>query len=221
MQKSNQFIGIEPPNVIHGKSIKTSISKHLGIFKKEDALDGVYILTEKGNCILHDLWGDFKEKETAIGIAVIEGEHKLVVALNGSEEDIILAEEYNYGITGEYYQDEEDAKKDWNGKENTRLLAEKGDSQAAKYCLNYECGNIKKGSWWLPSYKEMDMLYQNNLMIDACLSICGGNILPKVCHWTSTEYSSSSTWVMGWGDGNTNIGFQDIGNRVHLISALL
>lgn len=215
-------INIEKLSIIIPEvGIETSASKHLGTFKKEDAPDGVYILTEKENCILPDSWSDFKEKETAIGIAVIEGEHKLVVALSGSESDIKLTEEYGRSITGKQYINKDNAKKDWNGKENTRLFAEKGNSPSAKYCLNYECGNIKKGSWWLPSFGEMDLMYRNKKIIDVCLAICGGDTLPGLWHWTNTEFSSHSAWILSWVNGDTNIYYRYINNRVRPVSALL
>lgn len=215
------MITINIEKLILEVGIKTSASKHLETFKKEDAPDGVYILTEKGNCIISGSWSNFKEKETAIGIAVIEGEHKLVVALSGSEEDIKLTEEYCISITGKQYINKDDAKKDWDGKENTRLFAEKGDSPAAKYCLDYEYGNIKKGSWWLPSFAEMNLMYRNKPMIDACLAICGGDILPGLWHWTSTELSAHSTWVLNWDNGSTddNVRVNDL--RVRPVSASL
>lgn len=191
----------------------------LGIYPKDKAPNGVYIVTESGYCILPEYYGLYK-MNTPVGIGIIKGKHSLLVSLNGSKEEIILSKDTNSYKTDKQYDCIEKALNDWDGKENTKQLA-KSESPAAKYCLEYECGSIKKGSWWIASFGEKNLMFEHKTMVDACLAICGGEVLHGYWYWSSTEHSKGYNWVLDWNDGSRGYDYQDVFNRVRPVSAFL
>lgn len=154
---------------------------------------------------------------TATGIYVCEHGHALVVALKGSD-NLKLADDTNTLVTGFKCKEREQAYRDFNGKQHTEAFLKIG-SPAAEFCANYSCGARGKGFWWIPSFGEMDLMYRNKTAINNCLQICGGEELPNEWHWTITEFSSHSAWILDWDRGNTNYSYRYLIDRVRPVSA--
>lgn len=190
-----------------------------GCYGKLNVEDGVpYIYTANGLFILPQFWGLYEETEKPVGVALKEGQHGVLVALKGSEKYLTLLDDYQKDVTGKSFDSDEDAKSDWNGKENTELFVKAG-SPAAKFCADYETEPIKKGNWWLPSYAEMELMCRHKDKIDACLTVCAGSPLFYGWHWTSTQFSSWSAWIFYWSNGHTDRNFVGNSNRVRPVSA--
>ena len=173
-----------------------------GKFTVSEAPKGVYIFTESKNCIVPKFWGLYEKEENPVG-AIILSDYKMIVALTGSKSSIPLL---NYGINQENlkYESLEDALKDFNGKDETKVLAHLG-SVSAKFCLEYSCGNIQKGEWHLPSMGELQIMFTHKKELDIALAICGGNAIETDdWHWSSTRRYDKSNWVLSWGNGNRN-----------------
>lgn len=190
-----------------------------GCYGKLNVEDGVpYIYTANGLFILPQFWGLYKETEKPVGVALKEGQHGVLVALKGSEKYLTLLDDYQKDVTGKSFDSDEDAKSDWNGKENTELFVKAG-SPAAKFCADYETEPIKKGNWWLPSYAEVELMCRHKDKIDACLTVCAGSPLFYGWHWMSTLFSSCSAWIFYWNNGYTCSNYKDNLYRVRPISA--
>ena len=78
------------------------------------------------------------------------------------------------------------------GLSNTqKIVAAQGNGNyAASLCLNYESGNFK--DWYLPSKKELDLLYQQRNVV--------GN-LSATNYWSSTEATKGKAWDQEFGGG--------------------
>ena len=95
--------------------------------------DGVFICTESKELFPLSEWDGSKGK--AIGVAIIEGEKKLLVALKGSDKDLVLLDEgKDSGL--EPYPTVSKARKDTDGRKNTEALLKAG-SEAAKFCKEW------------------------------------------------------------------------------------
>lgn len=192
--------------------------KNIGCCNKLNVEDGVpYIYTSSGLFVLPQFWGLYEEMEKPVGIALKEGGHGVLVALKGSEEYLVLLNEYQKNVTGKSFSNDEEAKNDWNGKENTELFVKYG-SPAAKFCADYETETVQKGNWWLPSYAEMELICRHKDKIDACLTICGGSPLFYGWHWTSTQFEFRSAWIFIWVYGYTDSNFKGDKNWVRPVS---
>lgn len=161
-----------------------------GCFFKDKAPDGIYILSTDDFCCLSREWS--KLGKDAVGIAVIKGQIKIVVALDGSTSKLNWGGYARIEITDKVL-----ASEDMNGSSNTDLIIKStgvGSVYAASYCRAYSCENRPAGTWYLPSLGQSILLYQNKSEIDACLSQLAHSIIPVDGHWSSTESSSSDAW---------------------------
>jgi len=180
--------------------------------------DGVYILTMENNCIRPGEWLNYQD-QTPVCIAVVEGDRKYGIALKSSPEELQYLPSREIA-TSNQYEDFDQAKEDWNGKANTAQLVAAG-SPAAKYCDEYSCGNIPAGTWYLSALGEKIFLQKHKNMIDAALTICGGDPLFYGWHETSTEQSASSSWLLNWYDGDTSSNYKSNYSQVRPICAFL
>lgn len=178
--------------------------------------NGAYILAKSGK-IQYTLAPpeQFSSDYEAMGVAVIESDKSLLVALDGFD-DTQLIDNDRKELDEPFYDSRESAYRDFNGKGNTKMLLKKG-SPAAKLCAEYRKGELK--DWWLPSFGEFDLMYRNKTAINKCLNVCGGDMLPDEWHWTSTPFSSRSAWIFDWHYGYTNLCNKISNNRVRPISA--
>ncbi len=190
-----------------------------GCYDRLNIEDGVpYIYTTNGKFILPQFWGLYEETEKPVGIALKEGQHGVLVALKDSKKYLVLLDEYQKDITGKSFNNDKDARSDWNSRVNTKLLVKVG-SPAAKFCADYETETIKKGYWWLPSYAEMRLMCRHKNKIDACLTVCDGSPLYYGWHWTSTLFSFRSAWIFRWYHGGAHTNSKSEHIRVRPISA--
>lgn len=190
-----------------------------GKFQVTDAPEGVYIYTGDKKCIVPKFWGLYEKEETPIG-AIIIADRNLVVALTGSDSALELLD-YNAVQQGKKFESIEDAIQSFNGKEDTKLLAEFG-SDAANFCLNYKYGYITQGNWYLPSIGELQLMYNHKKELDIALAICGGNAIETDdWHWSSTRRRNKSNWGFNCYNGNRFSNYQDLDYRVRPVSALL
>lgn len=173
--------------------------------------DGVFICTESKELFPPSEWDGSKGK--AIGVAIIEGEKRLLVALKGSEKDLeLLGIGKDSGL--EVYPTVSKAKKDTDGRKNTEALLKAG-SEAAKFCK--ESGE----EWHIPTLNDMEMMYSHQDELDEALEKAGGKPLYKGWHWTCTRQSDRCYFVFDWGDGLRSIGSQYCYNRVRPVSRFL
>lgn len=178
--------------------------------------NGAYILAKNGKSQYTLVFPEqFSSDYEAMGVAVIEGDKSLLVALDGFD-DTQLIDNDKAELDKPFYDSREGAYRDFNGKGNTEMLLKKG-SLAAILCANYSKGGLI--DWWIPSFGEFDLMYRNKTAINKCLKACGGDMLPDEWHWTSTLFSSCSAWMFDWSYGLTYDRNEVGSSRVRPISA--
>lgn len=173
--------------------------------------DGVFICTESKELFPLSEWDGSKGK--AIGVAIIEGEKKLLVALKGSDKDLVLLDEgKDSGL--EPYPTVSKARKDTDGRKNTEALLKAG-SEAAKFCK--EWGE----EWHIPTLNDMEMMYSHQDELDEALEKAGGKPLYDGWHWTCTRQSDNYFFVFYWSNGSRNSDDQSYNDRVRPVSRFL
>lgn len=173
--------------------------------------DGVFICTESKELFPPSEWDDSKGK--AIGVAIIEGEKRLLVALKGSDKDLVLLDVgKDAGL--ESYPTVSKARKDTDGRKNTEALLKAG-SEAAKFCK--EWGE----EWHIPTLNDMEMMHSHQDELDEALEKAGGEPLYKGWHWTCTRQSENYYFVFYWFYGDRNYYNQFSYNRVRPVSRFL
>lgn len=84
------------------------------------------------------------------------------------------------------------------GKANTSIiiaahvaLGDDGNTYAARICNDLQVteGGVTYGDWYLPAYKELDVMYQNKAIIDATATANGGSNFASAFYWGSTEFA--------------------------------
>ena len=107
-----------------------------------------------------------------------------------------------------------------SGKTNTsRIVAAlgSGTSYAAGYCYNLTTGGLAKGSWFLPSVKELYTVYNNKSTINTAITNAGGSTISSNYYWCSLEYSSSIAWRLDMSDGYVGYYDKDGYNTSHYV----
>lgn len=173
--------------------------------------DGVFICTELKELFPPSEWDGSKGK--AIGVAIIEGEKRLLVALKGSDKDLVLLDAgKDAGL--ESYPTVSKARKDTDGRKNTEALLKAG-SEAAKFCK--EWGE----EWHIPTLNDMEMMYSHQDELDEALEKAGGEPFYKGWHWTCTRQSENYYFVFYWSSGLRYSTIQLSNNRVRPVSRFL
>ena len=100
---------------------------------------------------------------------------------------------------------------DMAGRTNTStIITTLGENApAAKYCNEYYPSNVDSanafvgaGRWWLPSAGELWMIWSHLLEVNRILAQIGGTALNRSgLYWSSTEYSATSGWGLGFYGG--------------------
>ena len=160
-------------------------------------------------------WKSYQDSGKAPqGILVVDGDKKLVVALTESTNKLKWASANLAGgafTTGDRLA----AMNDYAGKTNTKAivtssnLSGDGVDYAPRFCYNYSSPNLnghgqglKAGQWWLPSLGELYTIFANFEKINFALSLCtGAQLLVRDAYWSSTEYSATNAWYLGFNDG--------------------
>ena len=202
------------------KSLDESVSMILGIdesftrkirSKKNDELttkadtafvpDGVYILHETLGVKGVEGWNP-KNNDGVVGIILIEDDHKIVVALEDSPENLTWSEKR--GLINQPVDELEDAESDFNGEIYCRKL-NSPDFPAAYYCKTDNKGGR---NWYLPSSGELWLIYNHLEEIQNALSIVGGQKFVTTwdegvpVYWSSTENSATYAWRLYLNDGD-------------------
>ena len=155
--------------------------------------DGVYILHETLGLKGVDDWNP-KNNNGVVGILLIEDDHKIVVALEDSTENLHWSKESE--LVNQLVEEIEEVETDFNGEYYCRKL-NSPDFPAAYYCLNYNKG---KRIWYLPSSGELLLIYNHLEEIQNALSIVGGQKFVTEwdddvpVYWSSTEGSATNAW---------------------------
>lgn len=188
-----------------------------GLFTKQTVGKGVFIFTRNGNFILSKFWGLYEQSETPVGVVIL-ADRNLFVALEGSTGGLILLD-HKKELTGKKHESWDKARSDTNGMKATLDLASLG-SPAAQFCLDYACGQIEKGQWYLETTDDAQLKFDHKKELDIALSIAGGNAIETDdWHWTCTRRYDKSNWVLYWSNGYRASGSQSSSFRVRPVSA--
>ena len=181
--------------------------------------DGVYILHETLGVRTVDGWNP-KNNDGVVGVLLIEDDHKIVVALEDSPEDLPWSKKR--GLINQPVKELEDAESDFNGEEYCNNLNSR-KFPAAYYCLNYKKGGR---NWYLPSSGELWMIYNHLDEIQNALSIVGGQKFITTwdedvpVYWSSSEHSATGAWYLDLHNGYLNYWSGKVSNigKVHPVS---
>lgn len=151
-------------------------------------IDDIYLCYEGGKRQLYDGTNP-TERVTHIGIKV--GKHTVGIRLNSQGERELP---YNSDLDKDdfdYKRHELHALDDFNGKANTEHLKRHGEFD---FDLAYD--------EWIPSLGELAIICKNKEKINEALAYVGGDGLVDVWYWSSTEYSATGAWYVGFHNGN-------------------
>ena len=145
-------------------------------------------------------------REGAVGVVVIEGSKRLLVAAN----EAMLNWSSKTGIGGATLTaNRTTADEDYNGQSNTSNIissdsfSQDGADYAPGYCHAYSKGNKAAGTWWLPSLGELGIIWKYFEPINAALERINGAVkLTRANYWSSTETSELLAWNMNMANGN-------------------
>ena len=180
---------------------KISLKKNDELTTKADTafvIDGVYILHDTLGLKGVEDWNP-RNNYGVVGILVVEGEHKIVVATEDSPEKLTWSKKREL-----INEPIEELESDFNGEIYCRRL-DSPDFPAAYYCKTYNKGNR---NWYLPSSGELWLIYNHLEEIQNALSIVGGQKLVTTwdkdvpVYWSSTEASATHAWRLGLNGGN-------------------
>ena len=164
--------------------------------------DGVYILHDTLGLKGVEDWNP-SNNYGVVGILVVKGEHKIVVATEDSPEKLTWSKKR--GLINQPVDELE--KSDFNGEEYCNKL-NSPDFPAAYYCKTYNKGGR---NWYLPSSGELWLIYTHLEVIQTALSIVGGQKFDTnwdkgaPVYWSSTEYffcSATHAWGLHLGGGS-------------------
>ena len=157
--------------------------------------DGIYIESVDGNLYTRSQWNTLTDKPQVNGVTVVNGSHIFTVGLQDSTSQLTwqaIPYAINY-IT--YKSNENEARADFKGFENSSFINERGSScEANYYCKTFQFQNGQYG--YLGSMGEMAAMLQNKGEINECLSIIGGTLLDSYVYWTSTANSLYASWYI-------------------------
>lgn len=151
-------------------------------------------------------WDQWSTSRTdAVGVAIMSGGRRLVIAPH----EALLHWGSTTGSGGAVTATTKEAADiDYAGNSNTGKIitsaafSRDGEGYAPGYCAAYSNGGVTAGSWWLPSLGELGLIYEKLDAINVALArISGATQIPTIGHWSSTENSETSAWVMGISTG--------------------
>ena len=190
-------------------TLKESFTKKISSKKNTELTSKPSFVIDNGVYILHETLGvrgvegwNPKNNNGVVGILLVEDDHKIVVALEDSPEDLPWSNEY--GLINHPFENRGEAKSEFNGEEHCRKL-NSPVFPAAYYCLNYNKGGR---DWYLPSSGELWLIYRHLEEIQTALSIVRGQKFVTTwddetpCYWSSTEYSATRAWHLFLHNGN-------------------
>lgn len=157
--------------------------------------DGVYIESVDGDLYTRSQWNALADKPQVNGVTVVNGSRIFTVSLQDSTSQLtwqVVPYAINY-IT--YKSNENEARSDFEGFENSSFINDRGSGCAANYyCKTFQFQNEQYG--YLGSMGEMSVMLQNKGEVNECLSIIGGTLLDSYVYWTSTANSLYASWYI-------------------------
>ena len=162
--------------------------------------DGVYILHETLGVRTVNEWNP-EDNDGVVGVLVVEDDHKIVVALEDSPENLSWSKKR--GLINEPIKKDEDAESDFNGEYYCQKL-DSPDFPAAYYCKTYNKGGR---NWYLPSAGELRLIYNHLEEVQNALETVGGQKFVTTwgddvpLYWSSTENSTEDAWFLGLDNG--------------------
>lgn len=164
---------------------------------------GVYIYTKQNTLVSADDW-DSSDTVNAVGVYVGTDSCRFIIAPEDASTSAVWG---TYGTSVSSAQTitiESKAKTDYAGQANTAAIISQDTStsnKAADYCNSYTFKNGKTG--YLPALGEWYIAYQNKSAVSTAMSKIGGTALnDSNYYWSSTQYSSSSAWLLVWSYGS-------------------
>ena len=161
--------------------------------------DGVYILHDTLGVKSVEGWNP-RNNYGVVGILVVEGEHKIVVALEDAPKTLTWSVAKKPGLINRS-MDFDEARTDFDGEQHCEILNYNiAGHPAARYCLRYKKGKRK---WHLPSSGELLMVYNHLEDVQTALGVVGGQVFETIwsadyccepIYWSSTEYNQNFAW---------------------------
>ncbi len=109
------------------------------------------------------------------------------------------------------------AKDENNGMVNVETVKSKGYYNVLPAFV--WCGDYGKGGWYLPAKNELNTIYNNNSTINSTLSANGYTSLGTGYYWSSTEFGSSSAYILNLSNGNSGSDIKSDTNNVRAVLA--
>ena len=188
------------------------------------AYRGVYIEDVDGYLYTESEWDGTK---TPNGIAVLTDNCRFVIALEDAYSSYCDWGGYGTKVGSiTTITSESEAIQDYDGEAQTTTIinALKGTNDgyvdgapAAEYCRAYTFPNGKKG--YLGAAGEWQAALDNKAAIESALAKCGGESM-SYYYWTSTQYSSNSSWYLGWDLEYLNLNLKDDDSYVRAFAPL-
>ena len=208
--KVGKSFNVLPISKFQPSELKESFTKKISSKKNTDLISKPSFVLEDGVYILHETLGvkgvegwNPKDNKGVVGILLVEDDHKIVVALEDSPDNLPWSKKC--GLINQPIEKLEDAESDFNGEVYCQKL-NSPDFPAAYYCKTYNKGGR---SWKLPSFGELWLIYNHLEEIQNALSIVGGQKFVTEwdyknvpLYWSSTEHSATYAWLLYLGIGN-------------------
>lgn len=166
-------------------------------------LKGVFIQHVNGSLHTEESWtsGGFGN-DKANGVAVVTDNARFVIAKSDLGK-MPWSSNTSTAVDGIMLtSDEATAKTDFAGYNNTQLMLATDTSGAGYSCANFTFPNGDKG--YLPALGELNEAYANKSKIDSLMTKIGGVKLQSSYYWSSTQYNSYTSWILGWNNGNAD-----------------
>lgn len=166
-------------------------------FKKNNAPNGIYILTIDDYLIKREDWS--VSGKTPVGVAILSDYCKFAIPRDIKLESIRWGNQWTpAGAT--ITTDMAIASKDYRGKANTDaiLRIDTYGVSAAYYCNSF----ILNGrNCYLGSIGEWVEAYKNVNEVNLCIQIINGTPMYWGGSWSSTIYDFDTAWSFHWGKG--------------------
>jgi hypothetical protein len=117
---------------------------------------------------------------------------------------------------------------EYTGETNTMVIIAtqgRGDgaTYAAREATEYSIGSTSSGfigGWYLPSPRELQLMYENRAAINAAAIANGGTAFANEIYWTSRETTSTRAWNLNFSTGSSSsLGAKSAERRVRAVRA--
>lgn len=138
------------------------------------------------------------------GIAVIDENARFVIAKTNIGNYIGWSSNNTTLIDGVYTStNKTTAQADYDGANNTALIAATDISEAAYLCSNYTFPNGQHG--YLPSLGELTVVLKYQSQIIWTIDAIGAETYYSNYYWSSTQYDATHAWVLGWSTASAGV----------------